>query len=365
MKTVGLITANYSNEAFTQLTHFRTLASLPFGGRYRLIDFALSNMVNSGINKVGIISPYNSGSLIDHIGAGKPWSLNKKHEGLFMMPGAVYGLHGTGGKFLFKDIIVNRAFFERSSNADYVIISSSTDVYNYDYSDLIAFHIASSNDATVMYKHVENAEEHWGYSISRNDEGLVESFDIGKNGSADFFMDCMIVNIEYMLKLIDSYSALEYMDIMEIFNIDNNRIGTFRFDGYLGSINSIKDYLKVSKDLFDYDIRNEVFNKDRTIYTKVQDDAPVQYMKGSYVKNSIIATGCKIEGTVEESIVFRSINIKKDAKVTNSVLMLYSEIGEGAVLENVICDKYVKVSPGAKIIGTPDNPIVLSKGSTI
>lgn len=365
MKTIGIITANYKRAQFSELTQNRPLASLPFGGRYRLIDFVLSNMVNSEITKVGIINPYNSGSLIDHIGSGKQWDLDRKHDGLFMVPGAVFGMHEEGSKFLLKDIIDNYALVERTNHCDYVLISSGTDVYNFDYNELINAHEESGKDITLMYKHVNNAEEHWGYAVDLDDEGKVTALNADAAGEADFLIDCFVINKETLDNVVNWFAALEYMDMLEIIStyLDRFNVGAYEFTGYIGSINSMKDYLQASKDLFDYDIRNEIFNPDRIIYTKAQDDAPVLYTPDANVKNSIIATGCRIEGTVEDSTIFRSTEIKKGAVVKNSVVMLYSEIGEGAVLENVICDKFVKVSSGAKIIGSPDRPIVITKGT--
>ena len=367
MKTIGLILANYNRDQFAELTKNRTLASLPFGGRYRLIDFVLSNMVNSGITKVGIISPYNSGSLIDHIGVGKQWNLDRKHDGLFIMPGSVFGMQTEGSKFLFKDIIDNKAFVERSRNAEYVIIAGSTDVYNFDFNKLIEKHCESGNKITVMYKHVCDAEEHWGYALDIDKNDRVCALNEEASGEADFFMDCLIINRDFLLNLMKWYAPLEYMDIMDVIrlNMDNISVGAYEFTGYLGSINSMKDYLKASRDMFDYDIRKELFQGDNTIYTKVQDDAPVLYSPEAKVTSSIIATGCRVAGNVEGSIVFRSTKIGHDAVIKNSVVMMYSEIGEGAVLENVICDKFVKVSPGVKLIGSPEKPIVLTKGTHI
>ena len=142
MKTIGLISATYSGNGFGGLTKNRTLSSLPFCGRYRLIDFALSNMVNSGIQTVGVITPYNSGSLIDHIGTGNPWSLDRKSGGLFLMPGSVYGVETGECRFLMRDLIENKKFLERD-DADYVIVTSSSDVYNMSFEPLIKAHAES------------------------------------------------------------------------------------------------------------------------------------------------------------------------------------------------------------------------------
>ena len=365
MKTVGLISANYSSGNFGPLMQNRTMASLPYGGRYRLIDFTLSNMINSGITEVGVVSPYNSGSLIDHVGDGKAWSLARKEGGLFMMPGSVFGLRANGARFILRDMIANKAFLTRSK-ADYAIVSGSSDVYNIDYTELIKQHRNSANPITIMYKTVENAEDYRGFFIEKNIFGNVASILTEASGTAMYFMDCFIIDCSFLMELLDWYSTLEHMDLFSVLKeeLPKFTIGTYEFDGYLGKINGIEDYLRVSRDMFDYDMRNDIFCSDRTIYTKAQDEAPTLYKPGSSVTESIVAAGCRIEGSVDRSIIFRSTTVGAGASVSNSVVMMHGSIGEGAVLDNVICDKYVTVSPGTKLIGGKE-PIILAKGARV
>lgn len=367
MRTIGLISANYISGRFEALTEKRTLASLPYGGRYRLIDFALSNMVNSGIQTVGVISPYNSGSLIDHVGIGEPWGLDRKVGGLFMMPGSVYGLRTTGSRFLLKDIIDNRAFLQRD-DADYILMTGSSDVYNMDYRPLIEQHQASGCGVTAAYVDVDNAELYRGYFLDTDDDGKVTNIDKYRDGKASYFMDCCVINKSLLLDIIEHFKSLEHMDLFEIIgdNLSRISVGTYKFDGYLGKINNIKDYMEVSVALADYDIRNELFfNFERRIMTKVQDEAPVFYGSDCSVKNSMVSAGCRIEGTVENSIIFRSTHIAKDAVVRNSVIMMHGDIGEGAELDGIVCDKYVTVAPGTKLSKGGDEPMIIEKGKTI
>lgn len=367
MKTIGLISANYQGEGFGALTEERTLASLPYGGRYRLIDFALSNMANSGITTVGVISPYTSGSLIDHIGIGNPWSLGRKNGGLFLMPGSVYGVQAKGSRFLIRDMTKNIKFFERD-DADYVIISSSTDVYNMDFKPLIKYHSESDKPMTVVYKKIPKGEEYDGYFIDIDESGKVTSLLTESYGWSNYFMDCCIVDREFMLEFLKWFGALEYMDMFDVVrdNLDVFEVDSFEFRGYFGKVRNTSDLLKVNQDMTDYVIRNEVFcNPERMIYTKTQDEAPVFYQPGSDVRNSTISAGCNIEGTVENSTIFRSVNIGKGAVVRNSVIMMHCDIGEGAVLDNVICDKYVTINDGVKIYGSGGEPIIIGKEGKI
>lgn len=366
-KTIGLISANYTSSEFGDILDNRSLASLPYGGRYRLIDFALSNMANSGITTVGVIAPYNSGSLVDHIGVGEPWSLDRKKGGLFIMPGSAYGLQSGGSRFLLRDIIKCRDFFLRD-DADYVIMAGSSDVWNIDFQPVIEQHEKSGKPITMIYKKVPRGEDYYGFFLSIDEDGKVS--DIQEEGYAwsNYFADCFIVDREYMIDFMSWYETLEYMDAIQIMrdNLDTIDIDTYEFKGYLGKIKNPVDFINVNQCMTDYDIRNEVFcNTERPIQTKVQDEAPVFHHSDADVRNSIISAGCKVEGRVENSIIFRSVNIGKNAVVKNSVIMMHGEVGDGVVLDHVIADKYVSITGGVKIYGTNDAPVVIGKGKKI
>ena len=367
MKAIGLISANYGSSEFGALLENRTLASLPYGGRYRLIDFALSNMANAGITTVGVIAPVNSGSLIDHIGVGNPWSLGRKRGGLFTMPGSVFGMQRFGSRFLMRDLIKCEDLYTKDE-ADYVIMSGSSDVCNIDYVPLIDAHEKSGKSITMVYKKVPRGEEFQGYFLDIDENGKVTNINTESNGWSNYFADCFIINRRYLIDFLGWYSALEYMDMMDIIrnNMDTMDIGTFEFRGYLGKIKNPWEFLKVNQAMTDYDIRNEVFcNPLRPIFTKTQDEAPVFHYPEADVRNSVISAGCRIEGRVENSIIFRSCHIAKGAVVRNSVIMMHGTIGEGAVLDNVIADKYVTINPGVKIYGGEREPVIIGKEKSI
>ena len=367
MKTIGLISANYGSSEFGALLENRTLASLPYGGRYRLIDFALSNMANAGIHTVGVIAPVNSGSLIDHIGVGNPWSLARKKGGLFVMPGSVYGMQRSGSRFLMRDLLKCELLFAKD-DADYVIMSGSSDVCNMDYEPIIKAHAASGKPITMVYKKVPRGEEYHGYFLEINEYGEVTWINTESYGWSNYFADTFIINRKYMLDFLSWFGSLEYMDMIDIIsqNMNTMDIGTYEFKGYLGKIKDPWQFLKVNQAMTDYDIRNEVFcNPERLIYTKAQDEAPVFHYPDADVRNSVISAGCRIEGRVENSVIFRSCHIAKGAVVRNSVIMMHGVIGEGAVLDNVIADKYVTINPGVKIYGGEKEPVIIGKNAKI
>lgn len=367
MKTIGLISANYAGNEFSALTESRTMATIPFGGRYRLIDFTLSNMVNSGISTVGVISPYNSSSLIDHLGTGKNWSLGSKIGGLFIMPGSVYGLRSANTRFLLRDIVENHRFLEKD-NADYVIFSNSTDVLNIDYKPLIEAHHKSSAPITLLCAKVDEDRKYEGFFLKKNVKGKVVKISRTCEKGDAYFMDSFIANRKFILDFITCFSSLGHMDLMDILkdNIIQTDVRAYEFSGYLGMINNLNDFLNVNMDLLNNKIRRELlFDKYRGIRTKIQDEHPVYYASGSNVNNSIISAGCIIEGEVKNSIIFRSTHIAKGASVKNSIIMMHNNIEENACLENIICDKNVNAGKGTKLEGGKGRPIVIRKGRSI
>ncbi len=360
--TIGLISTDYTADGFGSLLAGRTLATLPFGGRYRLLDFPLSSMVNSGITTVGLLAPNNYRSLLDHVGVGKAWSLGRKAGGLFILPSSVYGIRNKSAKFLMRDLIQNMLFF-RKDTADYVLICGSNKVYNLDFRPMISAHEKSKRPITLGYITVPEGFDHSGTFLTLSEEGRVIDMTSTETGEANYYIDCMLVDRKYLMRFIDWFGALEYMDLMEILvnNIYDIEIGAYEFTGYVGSVDSVKDYMKVSMDLLDSQISHELFYAGPRIYTKVQDEAPALYSDSAVVSNSMISTGCIIEGTVENSIIFRNCVIQKGAVVRNSIIMRRSTICEGAELNNVICDKYATFSNGINISGSSETPIIIGK----
>lgn len=364
-RALGLIACNYNNEAFGSLTKRRGLAALPFGGRYRLVDFPLSNMVNAGIRTIGIVTPYPYRAIMDHVGNGKEWSLNRKNGGMFVLPGTIYGLQNMQSGFLLRDIISNKEYLERSKD-DYVLISGSNKLFKVDFRQILEQHAAEGRDVTLLYKPIDDAKEHIGRYIDINGEKVTD-IRCDVPGHANCFMDCFVINRGLLLKFVEWYKALGHIDLVDIIaeNLPNLNVGACKFCGYLGQIDNIRDYMRCSQDLLSDEVRRELFGGEQKIFTKVQDSAPAKYGMNAAVKNSLVPTGCVIDGTVENSIIFRGVKIGAGAVIKNCVIMQKTTIEPGVELENVICDKYVTVGAGGKLSGTAARPLVIPKNSRI
>ncbi len=360
-KVMGLITANYKDN-LASITENRSLASLPFGGRYRLIDFALSNMTNSGIKTVSLITPASYRSIIDHVSSGKHWSLDRKEGGLLILPGSVMGMKKSeNGKFIMRDLIQNKIALERS-NVDLILMMSSDKVMNFNFKDIIKEHEESKRDITMFYKTTDNSDNS-GHYLTIEKDGKVTNISNTSSSKANKFMDCFIMGRKAMLELINWYLAMEHSDLIDIIseNINNYDIRAFELTNYVGTIESISDYINSNRDLFKEEVSDELFNGSEKIYTKVIDNPPSRFKESANVTNSIIPSGCEIEGTVENSILFRGVKVRKGAVVKNCILLQRCEIEENVVLDEVICDKGVVISNGTRLFGAEGRPCVMTK----
>ena len=359
-KVIGLITCNYSAKATGPLAETRPIASMPFLGRYRLVDFPLSNLVNAGIRTVGMIMPYNYRSLVDHVESGKDWDLDRKNGGLFILPGSAFGTSRTGARFLLRDLVHNKVYFMRST-ADYVIFSSANFVYNMDFEALYQAHVNSGADITVLTNVAPKANED---VVAFNVEGnRVTGIRNGVNFGDTAFLDTFIMSRSLLLDMFDWYAPTDYLDLFEAMAGDFGRVNvqTFNYDGYVAPIFNKKDYFAANMDFLDPRVSDEVFPADRFIKTKAHDTPPAKFEIGSRVQNSRISSGCRIYGAVSDSILGRGVIVEAGATVRDSIVMQSCIVKSGARVENAIVDRGNTVPAGTELRGTPDDVLVKEK----
>ena len=355
------------------LNYSRPLASTPIAGRYRIIDFVLSNMVNSGITNVGIYAKEKYRSLTDHLGSGKDWDLSRKKGGLYIFSpentkyNNSYG-YRTGDVY---SILANIDYIEKSTE-EYILIAPGYMLCSMDYSEAIEYHKKSKNDITVIYKHVSNADEDFlgclTLNIDNNNRVLNIGGNIGAFPSANISMETYIMKRQDFIKCISKIASLGTHSYFEDYikrELPNIQVGAFEFKDYLKCINSIQSYAQASKEMLKKEVSTELFNSPRKIFTKDKSQAPTIYMKNADVKNSFIATGCKIDGTVKNSTIFRKVEIGEGAVVKNCVIMQNCKIEPGVVLENVIFDKNIHVSKDKELKGDNDYPMVIEKNQKL
>ena len=370
MKIMGIIFSNIYDSSLGELTNHRTVASLPFGGRYRQIDFALSNMSNSGIYNIGIITKYNYRSLMDHLGTCTAWDLNRKNEGVVFLP--PFAEKNTGAVYSGKlEALYSAIRFIDNPNYDYVVICDATVLCNIDFREVIKQHIESGNDVTAI-SHVKNDKRKYPLILNTDSKNNVTDIRIDTYPRDDSYvgMGMFVVNRSMLVEAIyDAYSRgyvhFERDYLQRNFNEGTITIGVYHFDGTVLFNGDIESYYHNNMALLNEEVRNGIFLKDAPIYTKVRDEAPTYYEEGSKASNCIVADGCLMRGRAEDSVIFREVVIEKDALVKSSIIMQGAKIGVGARLEHVILDKNVTVTDGVSIKGTPKNPVIIKKGEIV
>ena len=379
MTTVaGLIFSNIHDRNIPELTQKRTMASVPFGGRYRLVDFTLSNMVNADIYKVGIITHYNYQSLMDHVGTGKDWDLARSSGGIKILPPFITAYDNTvtsGHPYSSRlEALMGIYNFVSRCTEEYLVLSDCDIVCNIDLRSVIRHHIDTGADITVVTKNLylsSDAAKN-GTIVETDDTGRITNL-IHHPAAMDGFMDlCLnifVLKREYLQNIIIDSLARGYKSFTRDI-IANNRLNMkymkYEYDGYFAAINSLDGYYRSSMDLLRPEVRDCIFGiKNRPVYTKVKNSAPTRYSDTSKVSNSLIADGCVIDGVVENSIIFRGVKVGKGTVIKNSIIMQNSEIGDDAFLNCVISDKEVVVKNGRMLSGHDTHPFSISKGMVI
>ena len=359
-KVIGLITCNYSAKESTALTESRPVASLPYFGRYRLVDFALSNMVNCGIRTVGMVMPYNYRSIIDHVGSGKDWDLDRKNGGLFILPGSAFGTSRTGARFLLRDLVHNKAYFTRSTS-DAVFFSTANFVFNADLNKVYDAHKESGADVTVIVKSA--SEKDADVTAFDVEDGRVCGVHHGANFGETMFLDCFVINRQLLLDMFDWYGPTDYLDLFEAMSGDFGRVNvrTYEYDGYVAPIFNKRSYFRANMDLLDPRITAELFPDDRTVKTKTHDTPPAKFEVGSHVLNSAVSSGDRIYGSVSDTILGRNVIIEAGATVRNSIVMQGCVVKSGARVENAIVDRANVVPAGTELRGTPEDVLIKEK----
>ena len=378
MKAAGLIFSNIHDASIPELTKPRTMASIPFGGRYRLIDFALSNMVNSDITTVGLITHNNYQSLLDHIGTGKDWDLARRSGGIRILPPFITsGTRGDDRLYSTRlQALVGVKNFVENCGADHVIISDCNMICNIDFSDALENHIANNADITIITKLVNTRElkfplDKYIRVVEYNDKGEIVDYVPydSQEGELHINTNMMIVKRSYLLSLINEADARGYdsfsRDII-IRNLGKHRFFAFEYDVYFNYIDSMQKYFFCNMKMLDSSKRKLVFHvKNRPVYTKVRNSAPTRYAESAKVTNSIIADGCVIEGVVENSILFRGVKVGKGTVIKNSILLQNTYTGDDVYLNCVVTDKNVTIKNGKMLSGHETLPFYIGKGTTV
>ncbi len=378
MSAFGLIFSNIHDQNIPELTGRRTMASVPFGCRYRLIDFALSNMVNSGITTVGIITHNNYQSLLDHIGTGKDWDLARRSGGIKLLPPFVASYDNASATKLYTtrlEAMMGAMNFLTRRTEDHIVLSDCDSICNIDISDVIKRHKETGADITVVTTTVDadKCEIAQGNAVITSDENNrisdVVHYNRRIHGIREISTNIIVATRQYLVSAVSNaishgYTSF-YSDIIDR-NLLRSNFFVYKYDGYFGQVTSLAGYYEKNMQLLDGAVRESLFAvQNRPVLTKVRNSPPTRYSGDAKVVNSLIADGCFIEGTVENSIIFRGVRVGKDTVVKNCILMQDTVVGRNAELNCVVTDKNVFIKDTRNLSGYCTHPFFIEKGTMI
>lgn len=363
----GLIFAN-SDDKLKKLTANRSMASVPFGARYRIVDFALSNLVNTGVTSVGIITRENYRSLMDHVGSGIAWDLDRKNGGVYFIP--PYYKRGVKRFVGTVSAIVGASEYIEKCGADYIVLYDSHVIANIDLSAALKAHKEKGADITVVYHNGNMPEKSSEKMIlSLDEESRVKGITFSEESQeASFGIGISIINKDLLLKLAndaDDDGLTSFAREVLANKTDELKIYGFEHTEFIAVMDNTATYYEASMALLQKDVRKQLFNKKRPIFTKVRDGMPTRYGVNASVKNCLVGDDCIIEGTVKNSILFRGVRVGKGAVVENCILMQETTIGENATVCNVIADKNASVDDNVVIKGTDERYCFIDKNQIL
>lgn len=366
--TMGIILTGGKNNRLKELSMERSISAVPFGGKYRAIDFALSNLVNSGIRNVGVPTQYSFRSLMDHLGSGKEWDLDRKNDGLFIFP-PYLSEYGTGWYRGTADSMYSNLTYLKRSNEEFVVINQGYAIYNMTYKEMLEQHVDKDADITIATRYMHDFSKEdlslLGIVETDTENRIIDFQEKPLNPKSSLAsMGIYIIKRKLLISLLEDSAAHGYFDFVRdiiIRKLSELRIFSYEFKGYWRPLISIQLYYRTNMELLDPNIRYELFMKNGKIFTKVKDEPPAKYNEEAEVKNSIVADGCIIEGKVENSILFRGVKVKKSAVIRNSIIMQNTEVCENVILNNCILDKNVIISGGKQLNGDRNWPLIVGK----
>ncbi len=362
---LGLVNLYEDETGMEPLTRRRPLAAVPFAGRYRLIDFALSNLVNAGCRTVGVLVRDKYRSLIDHLRSGKEWDLARKRDGLYILPPGL--LQNGQCQSDVENFNFNLDYIYAASE-DFVVICGSRTVCNLPLEQAFQYHLAVGADVTLICR--DRPDDDCRQCLTTDDSGRVTGLCDPADPSPDDVqpLGFTILSKSLMAELVRDCAARGRCDFFAdgvLHHLGRLKIQVFRHSGYAARIDSVAGYFQSQLELLNPPVWQELFFRYGAIFTKVKDEAPAKYREQACVKNSLVANGCIVEGTVENSILFRSVVVEKGAVVQNSILIQNARIGANARLTNVLCDKDSQIAAGRCLSGSAASPYIVEKGTVI
>lgn len=369
-RAAGIIFSSLNDNTLSRLTNDRTVAAIPFACRYRLVDFALSNLVNSNISNISIVANYNYRSLAEHVGSGKDWDLARRDGGVnFISPFQTAYSSKTKMFSTRLEALVNMKEYINEFKEEYIVLMDSDNVLNIDLGDVIRSHETSGAEITIVTRNITKS------FTSKRPRMMISSVsgkinDITMSSSyaektPELALGILVMSTAHLRIIIEEAEAhnLSSLSVLLLQNFKTANYATYNYSGYVASVSSFLDYYKHSVELAkDERARASLlWRKEAPVFTRVHNSAPVIYKASAHVESSMIADDCVIEGTVINSVLFRGVHVEKGAVVKDSVLFSGTHVGKNASLNCIVTDKDVYVSDGVTLSGNENMPFYVQK----
>ncbi|MFI3173296.1 MAG: glucose-1-phosphate adenylyltransferase subunit GlgD [Eubacteriales bacterium] len=366
MKAVGIILAGGNSNKMRELTHKRAIAAMPIAGSYRAIDFALSNMSNSNVQKVAVLTQYSARSLHEHLNSSKWWNFGRKQGGMFVFTPTItvdngYWYRGTA------DAIYQNIEWLKRCHEPYVIITSGDLIHKMDYNKVLEYHIQKKAEITVVCKELGPDEDPTRFGILKmNEESRIEEFDekpmVAKSNTVS--TGIYILRRRQLIDLIERAAEEERFDFVRDILVRYKglkKIYGYKVDDYWTNISTVEAYYQANMDFLKPDVRQYFFKEYPDIYSKVNDSPPAKYNEGAVVKNSLVASGCIVNGVVENSVIFPKTYVGNNCVIKNSIILNEVYLGDNVYIENCIVESRDTIRANSRYVGEDEIKVVIEK----
>ena len=372
MRAVGMILAGGNSYRMKELSNKRAIAAMPIAGSFRSIDFALSSMSNSRIQKVAVLTQFNSRSLNEHLSSSKWWDFGRKQGGLYVFPPTVtvdnnFWYRGTA------DALYQNIDFLKNCHEPYVVIASGDGVYKLDFNKVLEYHIAKKADITVVCKELPAEEDVTRFGVLKmNEDCRIEQFEEKPMASDANTISCgiYVIRRRQLIELIEKSAEEGRFDFVRDVLIrykSVKRIYGYKIDSYWSNIASVDSYYRTNMDFLKPEVRDYFFRSFPEVHSKVDDLPPAKYNPGSEVRNSLISAGSILNGYVENSLIFKNVFVGENCVIKNSIVLNDVYLGDNVHLENCIVESrdtirantYYNGDDGIKIVIESDERYIL------
>jgi len=366
VRAIGIILAGGNSYRMKDLSKKRAVCAMPIAGSYRSIDFALSNMTNSNIQKVAVFTQYNAGSLNEHLSSSKWWNFGRKQGGLYIYTPVVTADNNSWYRGTADAIAQNLAFL-KNSHEPYVVISSGDCVFKIDYNKVLEYHIEKKADITVVCKDMPSNVnvERFG-TVKMNEESRIEEFEEKPIVANSNTISCgiYVIRRRQLIEMIEKSMEEDRYDFVKDVLIrykNMKRIFGYKINSYWSNIATVEDYFRTNMDFLKKETRDYFFKEYPDIYSKVDDLPPAKYNPGANVKNSLVSSGCIVNGSVEGSVVFKKAYIGNNCTIKNSIILNDVYIGDNTYIENCIVESHGTIRANSNHVGEDGIKIVVER----